>query len=97
METAQLLSPNILIDAVEFKVERKQLLFTSTLVPVSFAVNSNVPVYNTPDYDVCEEDDEDAIRCLLVSFIFRLNAISDEAYATLRRQHDPAFDKIRYV
>ena len=95
MESAQLLSPNIVIDAIEFKVERKQLLFPSTLVPVSFAVNSNVPEYNSPDYDVCEEDDEDAIRRLLVSFIDRLNAISDEAYQTLRRQHDPAFDKLR--
>ena len=97
IETSQLISPRVLIDAIEYKVARKQLLFTSSLKPVSFAVNSNVPVFDTPTYDVCEEDDEDAVRQLLASFNAKLTTISDEAYTTLRRQHDGAFDSLRQV
>ena len=96
LETAQLISPQVLIEAVEFKVARKQLLFTSTLKPISFAVNSNVPGYNVPVFDVCDEDDEDAVRRLLTSFIDKLNAISDETYNILHREHDAVFDKLRY-
>jgi hypothetical protein len=95
IENQQLLSPQVFIDAIEFKVARKQLLFTSILKPISFAVNSNVPGHDAPHYDVCEYDDEDSIQRLIASFITKLNTISDEAYSILRRKHETSFDKLR--